>query len=120
VKIEPCKSEAKRMEENPTIEPTERSIPPVSITKVIPIAKMTNVPVCGIDGQKEAYEEILKGGQYKSTVVNNPTVETEIAVNLLIDFLQSGKEPEEKDIITGTILVTSDNVKEFYDPNSVF
>ena len=27
------------MEENPTIEPTERSIPPVSITKVIPIAK---------------------------------------------------------------------------------
>jgi len=83
-------------------------------------AKMTNVAVCGIDGQKEAYEEILKGGQYKSTVVNNPTVETEIAVNLLIDFLQSGKEPEEKDIITGTILVTSDNVKEFYNPNSVF
>ena len=29
-------------------------------------AKLTNVMICSVDGQKEAYQEILKGGQYKS------------------------------------------------------
>jgi len=83
-------------------------------------ANMTEVAVCGIDGQKEAYEEIMKGGQYKSTVINNPSEETEIAVNILIDYLEKGKVPEEKNVITGTILVTPDNVKEIYNPESVF
>lgn len=83
-------------------------------------AKMTNVFVCGIDGQKEAYMEILKGGQYKSTVINNPTEITEKAVNLLMDYLEKGIEPKERNVITGTILVTADNVKKYYNPNSVF
>ncbi|RKX74771.1 MAG: hypothetical protein DRP87_16155 [Spirochaetes bacterium] len=83
-------------------------------------AGMTDVLVCGIDGQKEAYEEIRKGGQYKSTVINNPTEITTKAVDLLIDYLANGKEPEERDVITGTILVTKDNVDQYYDPNSVF
>ncbi len=83
-------------------------------------ARMTDVMVCGIDGQKEAYEEILKGGQYKSTVINNSSEITEIAINLLMDYLEKGKEPKERDVITGTILVAADNVKKYYDPNSVF
>ncbi|MGQ9616790.1 MAG: substrate-binding domain-containing protein [Spirochaetota bacterium] len=83
-------------------------------------AKMTGVFVCGIDGQKEAYMEILKGGQYKSTVINNPTEITEKAVNLLMDYLEKGIEPKERNVITGTILVTADNVKKYYNPNSVF
>ncbi len=83
-------------------------------------AGLTKTMVAGIDGQKEAYAEIIKGGQYKSTVINNPTEITEKAVNILIDYLESGKEPDDRDVITGTILVTTDNVKEYYDPDTVF
>jgi ribose transport system substrate-binding protein len=83
-------------------------------------AGMTDVLVAGIDGQKEAYQEIVKGGQYRSTVINNPTEITEKAVNLLMDYLEKGTEPEEKDVITGTVLVTPDNVNEHLEPESVF
>jgi ribose transport system substrate-binding protein len=83
-------------------------------------AGMDDVLVCGIDGQKEAYEEIKKGGQYKSTVINNSWEITWKAVDLLVDYLEKGIEPEEKNVITGTILVTAENVDKYYDPNSVF
>ncbi|PIE34789.1 hypothetical protein CSA56_06825 [candidate division KSB3 bacterium] len=83
-------------------------------------AGMTDIPVAGIDGQKEAYAEILKGGQYKSTVINNSSEITETAVNILMDYLETGAEPKEQNVITGTILVTKDNVEEYYNPNSVF
>ncbi len=83
-------------------------------------AKMTDVLVAGIDGQKEAYVEIAKGGQYKTTVINNPTEITEKAVNLLMDYLEKGTEPEERDVITGTVRVTSDIVNAHLDPESVF
>lgn len=83
-------------------------------------AGMTDVMVCGIDGQKEAYEEIKKGGQYKSTVINNSWDITQIAVNLLVDYLEKGKEPEERDVITGTILVNAENVDKYFDPNAIF
>ena len=81
---------------------------------------VSDVMVCGIDGQKEAYEEIKKGGQYKSTVINNSWDITQIAVNLLVDYLEKGKEPEERDVITGTILVSAENVGKYFDPNSIF
>jgi len=83
-------------------------------------AKMDKVMICGIDGQKEAYEEIMKGGQYKSTVINNSWEITQKAVNILMDYLTKGIEPKEKQVITGTILVTADNVKNYYNNDSVF
>jgi len=76
--------------------------------------------ICGIDGQKEAYEEIMKGGQYKSTVINNSWEITQKAVNILMDYLTKGIEPKDKQVITGTILVTADNVKNYYNKDSVF
>ncbi len=83
-------------------------------------ADMTDVMVCGIDGQKEAYAEIMKGGQYKSSVINNSWDITTQAVNLLIDYLQTRKEPKERNVITGTILVTKDNVSKYYNPDAIF
>ena len=83
-------------------------------------AGMEDVLVAGVDGQKEAYAEILKGGQYKSTVINNSWDITKIAVNVLMDYLQKKVQPKQKDIITGTILVNADNVKKYYDQNAVF
>jgi len=83
-------------------------------------AKMDKVQICGIDGQKEAYFEILKGGQYKSTVINNSWEITQKAVNILMDYLTKKVEPKEKNVITGTILVTADNVKKYYNKDAVF
>ena len=83
-------------------------------------AGMENVLVAGIDGQKEAYAEIMKGGQYKSTVINNSWEITQKAVNILMDYLQKKTPPKEKNVITGTILVTAENVKKYYDANAVF
>ena len=104
-------------------------------------SKMTNVMICSVDGQKEAYQEILKGGQYKSTIVNNSWDITRIAVRVLYNYLQSSMSPAQtleqikqddpalgstaymegdKEIITGTFLVNADNVKKIYNPNAVF
>jgi len=104
-------------------------------------AGLTKVMICSIDGQKEAYEEIMKGGQYKSTVVNNSWDITHIAMKVLYNYLTKGMTPAQtvaqikkedpklgatvymkgdKQIITGTVLVTADNVKKFYNPNAVF
>jgi len=43
-----------------------------------------------------------------------------LLITQVIDYLEKGKVPEEKNVITGTILVTPDNVKEIYNPESVF
>lgn len=104
-------------------------------------AGLTKVMICSVDGQKQAYQQIMKGGQYKSTVVNNSWVITQIAVRVLDNYLTKGMTPEQtvaaikkddpslgkgvymegnKDIITGTVLVNADNVKSYYDPNAVF
>jgi len=83
-------------------------------------ANMTDVLVAGIDGQKEAYAEIMQGGQYKSTVINNSWEITQKAVNILVDYLTKKIQPKERDVITGTILVTANNVKKYYDQNAVF
>jgi ribose transport system substrate-binding protein len=83
-------------------------------------AHLDKVMICGVDGQKEAYAEILKGGQYKSTVINNSWEITQKAVNILMDYLTKKQMPAEKNVITGTILVTPDNVKQYYDKNAVF
>src|SRR4030042_1781378 len=83
-------------------------------------AGMEDVLVAGSDGQEEAYAEIMQGGQYKSTVINNSWEITQKAVNILVDYLTKKIQPKERDGITGTILVTADNVKKYYDQNAVF
>ena len=87
-------------------------------------ASMTNIPVCGVDGQKEAYLEIMKGEQYKSTVINNSAEITAVAFDVLMQYINTSKLPdgvtEGGRVITGTILVTKENVEKYYDPNSIF
>jgi ribose transport system substrate-binding protein len=83
-------------------------------------AKMDKVMICGVDGQKEAYVEIMKNGPYKSTVINNSWDITKIAVNLLMDYLTKKTQPKDKNVITGTILVTGENVKKYYSKDAVF
>lgn len=88
--------------------------------KALREAGLRRVMVVGIDGQKEAYAEIAKGGPYKSTVINNPSEITRNAVNLLLDHLTTGQPEAPQVVITGTILVTPDNVAQHSNPASVF
>jgi ABC-type sugar transport system substrate-binding protein len=83
-------------------------------------AGLTKVMIVGIDGQKEAYAEIAKGGPYKATVINNPAEITRQAVDLLVDHLKSGKLPASKSVITGTILVTKENVGKHLHSDALF
>ncbi len=120
-------------------------------------AGMTHVMVSGIDGQKEAYVEIMKGGQYKSTVVNHSWEITIVAMYILGYYIDHGNLPPPEwieglqittgpggtpakwkvvkevrkvskgpggttayDVITGTELVTIENVVLHYDPTAIF
>lgn len=88
--------------------------------KALREAGLGKVMVVGIDGQKEAYQEIAKGKQFKATVVNNPEEITRKAIDLLLEYLASGKPATPAMVITGTILVTGDNVKHYLDPAAAF
>jgi ribose transport system substrate-binding protein len=88
--------------------------------KALREAGLTKVMIAGIDGQKEAYAEIARGGPYRSTVINNPDEITRRAVDLLVDFLESGQPSAGSAVMTGTILVTPDNVARYFDSDSVF
>jgi ribose transport system substrate-binding protein len=79
----------------------------------------SKIPVAAVDGQKEAYEQIMLSDRYLSSVINNSWEITWKAMELLIKYLDTGEKPP-KTVITGTILVTDDNVTEYYDPNSIF
>jgi ribose transport system substrate-binding protein len=88
--------------------------------KALREAGLVKLMVVGFYGQKEAYQEIAKGGQFKATVVNNPAEITRKAVDLLLEYLVSGKPSTPVTVITGTTLITVDNVTHYLDPASAF
>ena len=86
--------------------------------KTLKAAGRKDVFIVGVDGQRQAYEEIRKDGQYLATVINNSYEIATRAVEIMVDVLDGKKVPEKT--ITGTILVTKDNVDKYYDPDSIF
>jgi ribose transport system substrate-binding protein len=88
--------------------------------KALREAGLARVMIIGIDGQKEAYAEIEKGGQYKATVINNPAEITRKAVDLLVDHIKSGKPAASHSVITGTVLVTKETVSKHQNSDALF
>lgn len=78
----------------------------------------TDVKVVAVDGQKQAYEEIMRGDQYLATVINNSYEIATKAMEVMVDILDGKAYP--KRTITGTILVTDENVKQYYDQDAIF
>jgi ribose transport system substrate-binding protein len=74
--------------------------------------------VSGVDGEKAALVEIMKGGVYKSTGLNNSDQIGRAGFNRLMAIL-AGAQPE-KDTVFPSPLITLENVDRFYDPESVF
>jgi ABC-type sugar transport system substrate-binding protein len=74
--------------------------------------------VAGVDGQKEALVEIMDGGVYKSTGLNNSDQIGRAGFNRLMAILAGAQA--EKDTVFPSPLITQENVDRFYNPDSVF
>ena len=77
----------------------------------------------GADGQKEAYEEIMKeGSRYLGTGENNPYKIGTKAVEIAEALLSGETEASSYDAITPTeaLAVTKENVAAIYNPDSLF
>jgi ribose transport system substrate-binding protein len=74
--------------------------------------------VVGVDGQKEALVQIMAGGVYRATGLNNSDQIGRAGFHRLMAIL-AGAIPE-KDTVFPSPLITVDNVERFYNPDSVF
>jgi ABC-type sugar transport system substrate-binding protein len=74
--------------------------------------------VAGVDGQKEALVEIMEGGVYKSTGLNNSDQIGRAGFHRLMAILAGAQA--EKDTVFPSPLITQENVERFYNPDSVF
>lgn len=74
--------------------------------------------LCGVDGQKQALEQILNGSNYACTGLNNSDQIGRTGFNRLMNILAGATPP--KDTYLPSPLITIDNVIKYYDPNSLF
>ena len=75
------------------------------------------VLVVAFDGQKEAYELIEKG-DFGATALNSPKELARLVVESVVSYLNG--EQVNKVIYTPAVLITEDNVDEYYDPEALF
>ena len=77
------------------------------------------------DGQKEALALIDQGGcegRYISTGLNSPSLAADQALGYALDVATGAKKPSDypPESFTKAVGIGCDNIKEYYDPNSVF
>jgi ribose transport system substrate-binding protein len=72
----------------------------------------------GVDGEKAALVQIMKGTNYAATGLNNSDQIGRAAFHRLMAIL-AGAIPE-KDTVLPSPLITIDNVRRYYNPDSVF
>jgi ribose transport system substrate-binding protein len=80
--------------------------------------KAANITVVGFDGQKEAYE-LIKEGKFGATALNSPKELARLVVDAVVKYL-NGEKQIEKVIYTPAVLITKDNVDQFYDSKAIF
>lgn len=84
-----------------------------------------DILISGIDGQKEGFAEIKKGGcsgQYVSTGLNSPVLAAQDAIKVALSILRGQKKKGDfpKTQFTKAVGVDCKNIDEYYDPKSVF
>jgi ribose transport system substrate-binding protein len=80
--------------------------------------KAANITVAGFDGQKEAYE-LIKEGKFGATALNSPGELARLVVEAVVKYL-NGERQIDKIIYTAPVLITKDNVDQYYDPKALF
>ena len=79
--------------------------------------KADQVLVVGYDGQKEAYELII-AGKYGATALNSPGELARLVIESVVRF-KNGQQLD-KVIHTPAIVISKDNVEEYYNPDAQF
>ncbi|WP_262244955.1 substrate-binding domain-containing protein [Parapedobacter soli] len=82
------------------------------------MGKEQQITVLGFDGQKEAYE-LIKAGTFAATAQNSPKILGEMVVQIAVKYLNN-EEGIEKTNYTPSVLISGNNVDEFYDPEALF
>jgi len=76
------------------------------------------ITVVGVDGQKEAYQ-LIKQGRYSVTAQNSPAVLGEHMVTIIARYLNDEQGIKQVNY-TQSVIIDSDNVNQFYNPQSLF
>lgn len=80
--------------------------------------KLQNVKVFAHDGYKKGLEAIDRG-DLQATAANNPNTLTDTVLGIIAKY-QAGSKEFPDYVYTPTVLITKDNVKQVYDPKSLF
>ncbi|HVE49332.1 MAG TPA: substrate-binding domain-containing protein [Casimicrobiaceae bacterium] len=75
--------------------------------------------IFGFDGQKAAIEQIMKDSNFVATGVNSADMIAKQGFKTMMDLL-AGKKPAAKDSSPPVVVVTKDNAKKVYNPNTLF
>ncbi len=70
------------------------------------------------NGQKEAFEMIMKG-DYGATGLNNPVLIADMAVDVCVKVL-AGERDFPRVIYTPAVCISGENVDQYYDPDAIF
>jgi len=79
--------------------------------------KSGEILIVAYDGQKEAYELIIEG-KFGATALNSPEELARLVVASVVKYLNG--EQLDKVIHTPAVVITRDNVDQYYDPNALF
>ena len=80
--------------------------------------KSANITVVGFDGQKEAYE-LIRQEKFGATALNSPKELARLVLEAVVKYL-NGEKQIDKVIFTPAVLITKENVDQFYDPKAIF
>lgn len=80
--------------------------------------KANSITVVGYDGQKEAYE-LIRDGKFGATALNSPQQLARLVTEAVVSFL-NGKKRIDKLICTPAVVITKENVNDYYDPKALF
>lgn len=80
--------------------------------------KSAAITVVGFDGQKEAYE-MIREGKFGATALNSPKDLAKLVVEAVVKYL-NGEKQMDKVIYTPAVLITKENVDQYYDPKAIF
>lgn len=87
--------------------------------KAIADAKRSGeILIFGIDGQKAALDQIMKGTNYAATGLNSAEILAKMGFARMLAIL-AGAVPE-KDTATPVVVITKENVAPYYNPKSIF
>jgi ribose transport system substrate-binding protein len=74
--------------------------------------------IAGVDGQKEA-DQLIQSGEMGASALNSPGVMSKILLETIVRYL-NGEKNINKNRLTPAVLITKENVDQYYDPKALF